>query len=142
MRDAVKLQFRRSVSLSPCMAFTAWHWLQVTAALHIRKQSFAATAEPQWNNLYDKLVDYNPSSLLDRLTGDLPAAFSKADKAGFSLQLVVKGATGGAEGPQDVAMQGVMSVIRGMNGKFVKVAAEFSSPYAALPYQVNTDHPL
>ncbi|GAU88667.1 Vitellogenin [Ramazzottius varieornatus] len=108
----------------------------VTAALHIRKQSFAATVEPQWNNLYDKLVDYNPSSLLDRLTGDLPAAFSKADKAGFSLQLVVKGTTGGAEGPQDVALQGVMSVIRGMNGKFVKVAAEFSSPYAALPYQV------
>ena len=83
------------------------------------------------------MVDYNPSGLLERLTSNLPAAFSKSDKTGYSVQLVVQATTGDTSAPQDIAMQGVMTCLRGMNGQFVKVAAEFSSPYAALPYQVN-----
>ena len=53
------------------------------------------------------MVDYNPSGLLERLTSNLPAAFSKSDKTGYSVQLVVQATTGDTSAPQDIAMQGV-----------------------------------
>jgi len=104
----------------------------ISAAVHLRKEHSAASAQPTWKNLFDKMVDYKTSGLLERLTSDLPAQFAKDDKSGFSAQVIVQG-TGSR---QEVAMQGVFSWIRGMDGKFVKVAAELSSPHADMPFQV------
>ena len=79
------------------------------------------------------MENYDSANMLTRLGSDLPAAFSKDDKSGYSAQLVIKGHTGSQ---QDVAMQGVLTWVRGMDGKFVKVAAELSSLHQQMPYQV------
>lgn len=106
----------------------------VSAAVHFRQQHAAASTRPVWSSLFDQLVDYNPSALLERLNADLPAAFTRDENSGFSAQLVIRGTTD--SNAKEVAMQGVFSWVRGMDGKFVKVAAELSSPHPALPYQV------
>jgi hypothetical protein len=104
----------------------------VEVALYVRKTEAAGSSAPKWENLYDQLVGTRASDLQQQLQADLPAEFLSQDKSGLSVQLTVKGKT---ESSQELALQGVISLVRGMDGKFVKVAAEIQSPNERQPFQ-------
>jgi hypothetical protein len=105
----------------------------VSAAVHFRKQHTEGSTRADYKNLFDKMVDYKTSGLLERLSADVPSAFAKDDQSAYSAQLIVQGTTGSRP---EVTMQGVVSLVRGMDGKFVKVAAELTSPHSEMPFQV------
>ncbi|OQV17559.1 Vitellogenin-6 [Hypsibius exemplaris] len=106
----------------------------VSAALHFRQErALPSSLRPTWNKLFDQMVNYNTANLLERLGSDLPAAFAKDDKSAFSAQVIIKGHSDSRQ--ETVAMQGVFSLVRGLDGKFVKVAAELTSQHPGMPYQ-------
>ncbi|XP_055338826.1 vitellogenin-6-like [Paramacrobiotus metropolitanus] len=105
----------------------------IKTTVFLRQQQIAPMTPPSWNFLYDQLTGYNTAGILQRLNEGLPTGFEKTDKLGVSAQVVVQGISVSG---QETAMQGVFSWVRGLGGKFVKIAAEFASPHPQLSYQM------